>query len=676
MGIMVTLAIWVVNAEPLVSEPYGHIEYTLNGNENFEAQVITVTGDDGTVITILDRNLWATGAGVGCEFDCTNEDSTYWYHFQWWNNHGFKPNFDHDDSFPWNEEKKNFDEANIDARDYWPWNYYSWSIFITDYSWNNSGDWSINRNDNLRWWSLTEATDGKGGEVDVYEESYVSWSGWKVDESTVTDRQWPCPEWFHVPSVWELAKLTKIFWVNGSVMHNQLKIPFAGARSLREANTYNFGYYTHLWSSSPASASNSTSRYITIDLEFGWANMYYEMSRAEGFSVRCFYDKYEAYPQSFTLSFTGSEWGSVSTWSIEAEEWSSITINDEIGSVQIWDIAVIATPNEWYVFSWWLTDCDGDSVATGCGFTGVFKLTTYAITYNLDWWTNSPNNVTWYTIKNTITFENPTKDWYKFDGWFSDANFSTWITAIPTWTTWDITLYAKWTKSETKPSWSSWGGSSRWWKVDIANSQTGDNKIVDSEKSNQPDKTTDDEDLNNLEVVSYNPDIPEDQQTLPDGLTPEMHRAYKFAYENKITTMSTILEADMYGPLNRISMAKMLSQYAINILWQKPDESKINKFNDVTEEMDKEYDGWVTLAYQLWIMWQNMKDNNFRPNDEVTRDELATALSRMLYSTPDGDPYYITHLQKLKAEWILKNDDINMKELRGYVMIMLMRSSK
>ena len=132
----------------------------------------------------------------------------------------------------------------------------------------------------------------------------------------------------------------------------------------------------------------------------------------------------------------------------------------------------------------------------------------------------------------------------------------------------------------------------------------------------------------------------------------------------------------MYGPLNRISMAKMLSQYAINILWQKPDESKINKFNDVTEEMDKEYDGWVTLAYQLWIMWQNMPWNNFRPNDEVTRDELATALSRMLYSTPDGDPYYITHLEKLKSEWILKNDDINMKELRGYVMIMLMRSSK
>jgi hypothetical protein len=51
-------------------------------------------------------------------------------------------------------------------------------------------------------------------------------------------------------------------------------------------------------------------------------------------------------------------------------------------------------------------------------------------------------------------------------------------------------------------------------------------------------------------------------------------------------------------------------------------------------------------------------------------------LSRMLYSTPDGKPYYTTHLEKLKSEWILKNDDYKMKELRWYVMIMLMRSTK
>ena len=140
--------------------------------------------------------------------------------------------------------------------------------------------------------------------------------------------------------------------------------------------------------------------------------------------------------------------------------------------------------------------------------------------------------------------------------------------------------------------------------------------------------------------------------------------------------MPTIEEANMEGPLTRIAMAKMLSYYAINVLWQKPDETRINKFNDIPEELDKEYDSGVTLAYQLWIMWINMPDNKFRPDDEVTRAEFATALSRMLYSTPDGKPYYTTHLEKLKAKKVLTNDDYKMKELRGYVMIMLMRSAK
>jgi hypothetical protein len=45
-----------------------------------------------------------------------------------------------------------------------------------------------------------------------------------------------------------------------------------------------------------------------------------------------------------------------------------------------------------------------------------------------------------------------------------------------------------------------------------------------------------------------------------------MQEAYKFAYENKITTMDSIEEANMEGPLSRIAMAKMLSYYAINVL--------------------------------------------------------------------------------------------------------------
>ena len=149
----------------------------------------------------------------------------------------------------------------------------------------------------------------------------------------------------------------------------------------------------------------------------------------------------------------------------------------------------------------------------------------------------------------------------------------------------------------------------------------------------------------------------------------------------QITTMNTIQKADMSWKLTRIQMAKMLSQYAINVLWQTPDTSKTIKFKDVTAKRDADYDNGVTLAYQLWIMWQNMKDNKFRPNDEVSRAEFVTALSRLLYSTPDGEykstsKYYIHHMEKLVKEWIITNDDPKMKERRWYVMIMLMRSAK
>jgi hypothetical protein len=140
------------------------------------------------------------------------------------------------------------------------------------------------------------------------------------------------------------------------------------------------------------------------------------------------------------------------------------------------------------------------------------------------------------------------------------------------------------------------------------------------------------------------------------------------------------LEADMFGPLDRISMAKMLSQYAINVLWKTPDTSiEVPTFPDVTPELNEEFWNAVTLAYQLWIMWINIDE--FRPFDLVPRSEFGTALSRMLYQTSDWEyekteEYYTLHFEKLKEEWIMTMLDPNIEELRWYVMIMLMRSAK
>jgi hypothetical protein len=74
---------------------------------------------------------------------------------------------------------------------------------------------------------------------------------------------------------------------------------------------------------------------------------------------------------------------------------------------------------------------------------------------------------------------------------------------------------------------------------------------------------------------------------------------------------------------------------------------------------------------------------NFNPNGLVTRAEFGTAFSRALNAndaeklaeTNKADPYYKDHLNFLKEEGIMNNiSDPNMKEVRGYVMLMMMRS--
>ena len=165
------------------------------------------------------------------------------------------------------------------------------------------------------------------------------------------------------------------------------------------------------------------------------------------------------------------------------------------------------------------------------------------------------------------------------------------------------------------------------------------------------------------------------------GYTQEFIDAYTFAYRNWITTQSPITNADMDWNLTRIAMAKMLSKFSINVVWMKPDETRINKFNDISDELDEQYDNWVTLAYQLGIMWINMPNNEFRPFDLVTRWEFATALSRILwwdkYNVLDTNnmPFYQKHIEALKKEWIITQINPTMNELRWYVMLMLLRSN-
>lgn len=153
----------------------------------------------------------------------------------------------------------------------------------------------------------------------------------------------------------------------------------------------------------------------------------------------------------------------------------------------------------------------------------------------------------------------------------------------------------------------------------------------------------------------------------------ELQQAYKWAYENKITTMSSIEKANMKWNITREEMAKMISNYAINILWKTPNTTKTCLFID--SNINPNLVESVTKSCQLWLMGQGV--TSFRPKDSVTRAEFWTVLSRALWWNKNEwwSTYYENHLKALKSEWIMTKINTPMnKEVRGYVMLMLMRS--
>jgi len=154
----------------------------------------------------------------------------------------------------------------------------------------------------------------------------------------------------------------------------------------------------------------------------------------------------------------------------------------------------------------------------------------------------------------------------------------------------------------------------------------------------------------------------------------ELKQAYSWAYQNQITTQSPIEKANMQWKITREEMAKMISNYATNILWQSPDTTKTCLFLD--SNINPDLVNSVTESCQLWLMGQWI--SSFKPKDYVTRAEFWTILSRALWWNKNEwwTTYYEKHLKALKSEWIMKKIDTPMdNEIRWYVMLMLMRST-
>lgn len=201
--------------------------------------------DWSNTITIADKNLWATA--VYHYWDALSE-ANCGYYYQWWNNHGF----------PW-EWSITTSSTQVNASSYWPWKYYNSSTFIIcDYSTN----WDSSNNTNL-WWDTT---------------------------NTDKARQWPSPDWYHIPSKNELQNLWSLVQsITWATTWKQLSeyclLPIAGTRN-SENGSASRGLYGFYWTSSPNLANFLTAGNLRIDTTTALINSDY--ARAGGFSIRPF----------------------------------------------------------------------------------------------------------------------------------------------------------------------------------------------------------------------------------------------------------------------------------------------------------------------------------------------------------------------------------------------------
>ena len=115
-----------------------------------------------------------------------------------------------------------------------------------------------------------------------------------------------------------------------------------------------------------------------------------------------------------------------------------------------------------YTFTGWNTKADGSGTAYKnkeniknlttkkdgtVTLYAQWKINSYDITYKLNGGKNNGENPKEYTVNTaTITLKAPTKEGYKFVGWYSNKKLTKKVTKITKGSTGDKTLYAKWKK--------------------------------------------------------------------------------------------------------------------------------------------------------------------------------------------------------------------------------------
>lgn len=128
---------------------------------------------------------------------------------------------------------------------------------------------------------------------------------------------------------------------------------------------------------------------------------------------------------------------------VEAGETSEVMIPaDELAGYDFthWEVSGITLSEDTLKSNLLTFDMPNNNVT----LIAKYKAKSYGITYELNGGTNVEKNPNSYTYGSTITFVNPTRKGYSFNGWYTDKDFTNKVTGITDTSTDDITVYAKW----------------------------------------------------------------------------------------------------------------------------------------------------------------------------------------------------------------------------------------
>ena len=242
---------------------------------NANSWLITVYSQDFSYwVTLEDKNLWAENIGDN------------WYYYQRWNN-----NWNTEDG-PVSDQLLERDESYVK---WYNWDRHEFIKTPSPYIWS----WHVMH------WTRWQNMDNSSNNYWYDTINHIA--------TNVEQRQWPCKEWFHVPSRWEWDEIIYLIaviqnnneratncknyhscWLaddNATWFMYSLKLPRAWYRYPSDG-TYNKPEWWYYWSSSASDGANAYR--INLDYHLGHYNVNpdYVNYFSNWYSVRCFKDEY------------------------------------------------------------------------------------------------------------------------------------------------------------------------------------------------------------------------------------------------------------------------------------------------------------------------------------------------------------------------------------------------